>query len=212
MKILLRGNCLPIIKTKRLVLRDIEVRDITSEYIRWLNDPEVNKYLEIRFVHQTKEKVQEYVQSALEDTRNKMHFGVYDKGGRRLVGTVTLPHIDWNHHFADISFVIGHPEAYEKGYATEAVHGVIYYVFRMCKLEKLYGGYYQGHEKSANVFRKNGFQIEGRILKKFIDYKNQRVDHIIEGLLSNDFKPDEKFLGKLPAQIDITTSIVLGGK
>jgi len=201
MKIILRDNRLPIIKTKNLVLRDIELQDISVEYIEWLNDPVVTRYLEIRFVPQTKDKVIEYVQSALKDIRNKMHFGVYDKGGRRLVGTVTLPHIDWNHYFADISFVIGHSEASGKGYATEAVHGVVYYVFRQCKLVKLYGGYYQGHENSANVFRKNGFRTEGRISKKFIDYKNQRVDHIIEGLLSKEFKPDEKLLGKLPPKI-----------
>lgn len=200
MEIIFRGSRLPIIKTRRLILRDIEIRDITSEYIGWLNNPEVTKYLEVRFVPQTKEKVREYVQSALEDTRNKMHFGVYDKGGERLVGTVTLPHIDWNHHSADISFVIGNPDASKKGYATEAVHGVIYYVFRECNIVKLWGGYYQDHKSSANVFRNNGFQIEGCLKKKLINYKNQRVDHIIEGLLSEDFKPDEKLLGELPPQ------------
>jgi len=197
MEIIFRGSRLPIIKTKRLILRDIEIRDITPEYIKWLNDPEVTKFLEIRFVPQTKEKVREYIQSALEDTKNKMHFGVYDKGGERLVGTVTLPHIDWNHYFADISFVIGHPEASKKGYATEAVHGVIYYVFRECNIVKLWGGYYQGHVQSESVFRKNGFQIEGRLYKKLINYDNQRVDHIIEGLLAEDFEPSEKLLGAL---------------
>ena len=198
MEIIFRGTRLPIIKTRRLVLRDIKIRDITSEYLNWLNDPEVTKYLEIRFIPQTKEKIIEYVQSALEDTRNKMHFGVYDKGGARLVGTVTLPHIDWNHYFADISFVIGHSEASGKGYATEAVHGVIYYVFRECNIVKLWGGYYQGHEKSADVFRKNCFRIEGRFKKKLINYENLRVDSIAEGLLSEDFVPDERLLGKLP--------------
>ena len=200
MEIIFRGNRLPIIKTKRLILRDIEIRDITSEYIGWLNNPGVNRYLEIRFIPQTKEKIIEYVQSALEDIRNKMHFGTYDKDGERLVGTVTLPSINWNHYFANISFVIGHPEASGKGYATEAVHGVIYYVFRQCKIVKLFGGYYQGNEKSANVFKKNGFQIEGRFKKKVINYKNLRVDGIAEGLLSEDFVPDESLLGQLPPQ------------
>ena len=200
MEIIFRGNRLPIIKTKRLVLRDIEIRDITSEYISWLNDPKVVKYLEIRFVPQTKEKIKEYVQSALDDTRNKMHFGIYDKGGARLVGTVSMPHIDWNHYSSDISFVIGHPEASGKGYATEAVHGVIYYVFQECKIVKLWGGYYQGHLKSANVFKNNGFQTEGRIKEKLINYKNQRVDHIIQGLLAEDFKPNERLVGRLPAK------------
>ena len=180
------------------MLRDIEVRDITAEYIEWLNDPEVTKYLEIRFVPQTKEKIIEYVQSALDDTLSKMHFGIYDKGGTRLLGTVTLHHIDWNHYSADISFVIGHRDASNMGYATEAVHGVIYYAFRECNIIRLGGGYYQGHERGANVFRNNGFRIEGHLKKKLIDHKKQRVDHIIEGLLAADFEPKEKLLGTLP--------------
>ena len=200
MEIIFRGNRLPIIKTKRLILRDIEIRDITSEYIGWLNDPGVTKYLEIRFIPQTIEKIKQYVQSALEDTRNKMHFGVYDKSGEKLVGTVTLPNIDWNHYFAEISFVIGHPDASGRGYASEAVHGISYYIFREVNIVKLYGGYYEDHFESANVFRKNCFQIEGRIKKKLINHRTERVDQIIEGLLAEDFEPKKELLGRLPPQ------------
>ena len=35
--------------------------DITKEYIAWLNDPIVNKFLEVKNVNQTLETVTEYI-------------------------------------------------------------------------------------------------------------------------------------------------------
>ncbi|MBI9082630.1 MAG: GNAT family N-acetyltransferase [Desulfobacterales bacterium] len=184
----LRENKLPIIKTNNLILRDIEIEDITPEYFQWLNKPNVNGFLEIRFVTQTEEMLRNYIQKKLEDTYNSKHFGVYDEEGTRLVGTVTLPSINWHHLYADISFVIGHPNAPKgKGYATDAVHGVVDYVFRYCGLKKLWAGYYDGHKASEHVLLKNGFQVEGRQRMLLINNKNKRVDNILVGLLSEDY-------------------------
>lgn len=198
MEIISRKARLPIIKTKRLVLRDIQIRDISSEYVAWLNNPETNRHLEVRFTRQDYESVKSYVESKLRDTRNAKHFGIYDQEGQRLVGSVTLPHIDWNHSFADISFVIGYPGVQGHGYATEAVHGVAWYMFRECGLVKLWGGFYDGHSASEKVFLKNGFQIEGRMAKKYVNHENVRVDWVLMGILAEEFVEKEDLLGKLP--------------
>lgn len=198
MEITHRDPKLPIIRTRRLVIRDIEVKDISHEYVAWLNNHEVNKYLEIRFVEQTRQRVEDYIRAKLKDTRSSKHFGVYDHEGSRLVGTVTLPTIKCNHFSSDISFVIGHPDAQGKGYATEAVHGVIYYCFKHSGIVKLLAGYYDGHTGSAKVLAKNGFREEGRLVKELIDYRGKRVDHVLVGLMAEDFVPEEKLLGGIP--------------
>jgi [ribosomal protein S5]-alanine N-acetyltransferase len=198
MEITLRDPRLPVIRTGRLVIRDIGLEDISPEYIGWLNNPEVNKFLEVRFGRQTRENVEQYIRSKIEDTVSSKHFGVYDSGGKRLAGTVTLPSIKWEHLSSDISFVIGHSGSSGKGYATEAVHGVVYYSFRHLGLVKLWAGYYDGHTGSANVLTKNGFREEGRLRKELVNYEGVRVDHVLVGLLAEDFVPDEKLLGKLP--------------
>ena len=38
-----------IIRTPRLIIKSLQVHDISNNYIEWLNDIEVNKYLETRF-------------------------------------------------------------------------------------------------------------------------------------------------------------------
>jgi [ribosomal protein S5]-alanine N-acetyltransferase len=200
MEIIEKIQRLPVIKTKRLILKEIKVSDISQEYIDWLNNPDINKYLEIRFFPQTLETVKQYIESKLSDTVNTKHFGIFDNNGKRLVGSVTIPHIDWNHLSGDISFVIGYPDTQGRGYGTEAVHAVCYYMFMNCGLKKLWGGYYDGHTASEKIFFKNGFSIEGRIKGKLINYLNKRVDWIVAGLLIHEFKAEEKLLGQLPFQ------------
>lgn len=185
-----RERKLPIIKTENLVLKNIRIEDITEDYIAWLNDPEITKYLEIRLVEQTREKVKEFIKSKLDDIVHSKHFGVYDQKGKRLIGTVTLPNINLFHKFADVSFVIGMPDAQGKGYATEAVQAVVTYAFRYCTLEKLWAGYYESHVGSQKVLSNCGFKVEGRIKKKLIDFTGKRVDHIIVGLQKNDWLTD----------------------
>jgi len=200
MEIIKRDMRLPIIKTKRLILRDITLEDISDDYISWLNNPDINKYLEIRFTPQTIGKVREYVKGKLNNTINTKHFGIYDQDGNRLLGTVTLPHINAYHSYADISFVIGHRNAQGKGYATEAVHGVTYYMFKECGLAKLWAGYYEDHEASAKVLKKNGFRVEGKLRKQYINHEGKRVDHVLVGLLAEEFKVDERLIGPLPLE------------
>jgi len=183
-----RDNQLPIIKTNRLILRDIQQADVTEDYLTWLNDFETTKYLEIRRENQTEEKVRKYIDEKIKDIVNTMHFGIYDKKGTRLVGTVTLPSINWADFSSDISFVIGHPDARGNDYATEAVRGVVYYMFHYRKLKRLWAGYYKGHGASARVLEKNGFNVTKILKNKLLNYKNEKVDNIIVELLSKDYQ------------------------
>jgi len=194
----LRKDKLPILKTRRLVLRDIELKDISWDYVTWMNDPEMIKFLDVRFNPPTFNRMREYIRLKLIDIESSMHFGVYDSGGMRLVGTVTLPVINKDHLYAELSFVIGHPSAKGRGYATEAIHGVTYYVFYELGICKLYSEHFAANEASNRVLLKNGYINEGRFKNKFIDNNGCRVDSIIKGLYVDDFKPRTDLLGDVP--------------
>ena len=49
------------IDAKRIFLRPLEKADCTNLYVSWLNDPEVNRYLETRHTPQTLETVEAFV-------------------------------------------------------------------------------------------------------------------------------------------------------
>ena len=68
---------------------------ITEEYIGWLNDPEVNQYLEVRFIHQTRATVTGYVESFYGEAE-KYIWGIY-AGIDQFIGTATLALINRIH-------------------------------------------------------------------------------------------------------------------
>ena len=42
------GTTSPILKLDELILKELTSSDVTQQYVEWLNDFEVNKYLESR--------------------------------------------------------------------------------------------------------------------------------------------------------------------
>ncbi len=194
MKITERTGRLPILATKRLILRDIRVEDISDAYLAWINDPETTKHLEIRHRKHSREDAEAFIKSRLEDIENVKHFGIYDQDGTRLVGNISA-NINHLHKSADISYIIGHPGAQGKGYATEAIHAIVYYLFRHAGIGHVWAGYYAGNKASARVLEKNGFTVQARIRKKLINHKGEREDHIIAAILPEEFQPNASLLG-----------------
>lgn len=194
MDIFIRKNLPPMLCTARLVLREVSLVDISEELIWWLNDPATNQFLEVRHLVQTRERIESYVSAKLNDSVNP-HFGVYDNGGKRLVGTTTINLYNPHHNVADISFVMGHPEARGKGYATESVHAVCAYMFEVRALHKITGGLYAKNIASQRVFEKNGFSLEGVRRQQCFTNEKKYVDGLLYGLLIEEFEPDFKLLG-----------------
>ena len=52
------------IESKRLQLRELNVADVTESYVSWLNNPEINQYLESRFFKHEFKDVKRFVYSA----------------------------------------------------------------------------------------------------------------------------------------------------
>ena len=194
MDIFLRTELPPRILTARLLLREVGLSDISDMLLWWLNDPDTTQYLEIRHVPQTRDRVEDYVRRRLAEPASP-HFGVYDTGGTRLVGTVTVNLLNLYHKTADISFVIGHPEAAGQGYATEAVHAVCWYLFYTVGLVKLTGGLYKTNTGSRRVFEKNGFICESVKRSQFLTREGIRMDGLQYGLLVSEYRPNNCWLG-----------------
>ncbi len=194
MDIFIRKTLPPKLCTARLILREVNLIDISDELIWWLNDSETNKFLEVRHSVQTRELVEKYVSAKLNDLTNP-HFGVYDNEGKRLVGTTTVNLYNPHHNVADISFVIGHPEARRKGYATESVHAVCAYMFEVKAVHKITGGLYANNIASQRVFEKNGFSLEGVRRQQYFTNEKVYVDALLYGLLGEEFEPNFKLLG-----------------
>jgi [ribosomal protein S5]-alanine N-acetyltransferase len=151
---------LTILTGATLKLLPFQKESICDTYINWLNDPEVNRFLEVRLVPQTYETVLAYVRSFYEGTEKYM-WGVYLKDRDILIGTGTLTDINRHHRRGIIGLMIGDKRYWGKGYGTEVIKLVTDFAFNKLQLHKVTAGAVADNSGSIKAFQKAGFEVEG---------------------------------------------------
>ena len=95
MKILKKSNYNSIIKTRSTIIKPITENEITENYVSWLNDREINKFLEVRHTKQTKDKVVNYINSIRKRNDCDM-FAIFDAETKIHIGNLTITSFDTN--------------------------------------------------------------------------------------------------------------------
>jgi len=153
--------------TLRLSVRSLTVSDVTPRYVSWLNDPEINRYLESRFVRQTNESVRSFVET-LNASPTDLLCGLFLREGARHIGNVRLGPIDIHHRRAPIGILMGEKDVWGKGLGAEAVTAFVDYAFDALSLRKVTAACYEANLASAQMFRKAGFHHEARFPKDLL--------------------------------------------
>lgn len=167
-----------IIEGDKIFLRRLTEDDVTEDYVRWMNDPEINQYLESRFTVQTIESTKAFIRSVTND--NNYQFGIFVKESGKHVGNIKVGGVNPIHRYANIGFLIGEKEYWGQGIATEAIRLATDFAFNTLNLHKVWGGAYAPNVGSINAFLKNGFQQEGNKRSQYLCH-GEYVDDIIFG-------------------------------
>jgi len=148
------------IETDRLVLACLAEDEVAEDYVGWMSDPEVVRYLETRGGTPTIDSLRAYV-AAMRASADSYFFGMFLRDGRRHIGNIKLGPISVQHGRASIGLVIGDKPAWGQGYAAEAVGAVAAWGFDELSLDKITAGSYARNVGSIRAFQRHGFQIEG---------------------------------------------------
>lgn len=173
-----------ILEGKRIYLREIKVEDVNQNYCGWMNDPDVNKYLESRFAAHSIVSLKKYVKNIISDRLN-VFFAIILKTENKHIGNIKLGPINNVHNVADIGIIIGEKDCWGKGYATEAINLVVNYAFTRLNLHKITAGCYATNKGSLNAFLKAGFSQEG-VRKQHCFSDGKYVDDIVLGIIKSE--------------------------
>lgn len=132
---------------------------VTQQYVSWLNDAEVNRYLESRFAAHTIESTQAFVQANLA-APDAVLFGIRSRALDEHVGNIRLGHIHMQHRTAEIGILIGNRKAWGKGLASASISLVCEFARRQLQLRKVTAGCYAVNIGSLRAFEKAGFRSE----------------------------------------------------
>ena len=161
---------------KRITLRKLNLTtDISDKYLTWMNDLEVHKYTEQKYVTHSKTKLRDFVKEK-NKSKNEFLYGIFLKRNNLNIhiGNIKLGPINFIHKFGEISYFIGERELWGKGYATLAIKEIIK-IAKKKGLKKLKAGLYEMNIGSKKVLEKNNFKLEGK-MKSEIIYKGKRYN------------------------------------
>jgi RimJ/RimL family protein N-acetyltransferase len=150
-----------------------------------MNDPEVVRYLETRFVPQSLENIAAFVKR-MDGKTDEPFFAVCTHDTDIHIGNIKLGPINWLHRYADISLLIGDKRYWRKGYATEAIELITRFGFETLSLNKIKASCYEQNEGSARAFEKCGYTREGFMREHFI-YKGRPTGAILLGMTARDY-------------------------
>lgn len=170
---------------ERCCLRQIELSDCTQSYLKWLNDPEVNRYLETRWSPQDMESIKDFVQFQ----RNNNHsilFAIIAKNENKHIGNIKIGPIHPQYSYADISYFIGEKSYWNKGIASEVINLVCKFGFEELGLRKIEAGSYATAIGSWKALEKNSFIREATLRENVIS-EGKDIDVYRYGLLKREF-------------------------
>jgi len=173
-----------IITSKRLFFRQLTKDDVSKRYLSWLNDPEVNRYLETRHTKQTRKKCETFVLDMEKDDASHF-FGIFNQEDSEHIGNIKLGPINSHHLSGQLSLFIGDKTCWRRGYATESIRCITKWGFEVLNLERIEAGCYETNIGSLRAFLKVGYSVEGFFRKSIVSNEG-RIGGFWLGILRSE--------------------------
>ncbi len=157
-----------------------------EKFTEWLNDFETTDYTGRSAILTTLEGERKYLE---ENSNPEATFVMVTLKDDKMIGSVSLEHIDWINRTATLGIFIGDKEFRSKGYGTEAIRLILEYGFKYMNLYNIKLDLMEFNERALKCYKKCGFKEYGRRRKcKFINGKY--YDSISMDILADEFTGD----------------------
>ena len=183
MNMLINKKIIPFLETDRLFLEKIGLKHCSVEYISWLNDPEVNRYLETGCFPIDMKKLEDYISDT---SSEEIFLAIIDKKLNKHIGNIRLHSIDFRNGLAELGIMIGDRLSWGNGYAREAISVVLNHVFRKLNVRKITLGLVTENIGALTLYQKIGFQKEG-VFREHHYYEGSYRDIIRMAIFQRDW-------------------------
>jgi len=149
----------------------------------WLNDPEVTRYLTMRYPSAESDWVWPvdgpppgitFVRLAIE-TKEGAH-----------IGALNLHQVNVEDGHAGLGIIIGAKECWDRGYGADAIVTLLRFAFGEMNLHRVWLTVLDDHERGIACYRGCGFGEEARLRQEV--YRHGRYhDFIVMGILRDEF-------------------------
>ncbi len=173
--------------TRSTIIKPISNNEITQNYISWLNDNEINRFLETRHKEQTESEVVAYI-NYLRNSRNCDMFAIFDKETNNHIGNLTITSFNTNNNGSvDFGIMIGNKMFRSIGIGAEVMISFIDFIFGYDSIKRISAGAASENFKSCKTLESIGFKREGVIREVFPLKNGEKCDAVHFGLLKKEW-------------------------
>ncbi len=152
----------------------ISIRPITKndlvQTIKWLKDPEVNKFLASDFNDLDLEKEVNWLKE-MNGSLIDFVFAIDDRKLKKYIGNCGIHKVDWVNKTCEFGIVIGDKDYWEKKFGSDTISAIIRFAFHSLNLIKIKLFVYEYNTRAINAYKKHGFAIKEILIKDHL-YEN----------------------------------------
>jgi RimJ/RimL family protein N-acetyltransferase len=190
-----------IVPGDRIYLTHLRREDVPL-MAAWFADLELNAYLGRVGGSITLEQEQQWFDSLAGDASN-VTFGIVVPESGRLIGSVSLMHINHQHGRAELGIALGDKVAWNQGYGTEAVRLMAEYGCFFLSLHAIMLSFVEFNERGQQAYLRAGFKLAGRWRQAY-RIGDERYDSVWMDITRDDLDLSRmrRLVGLLPRRDD----------
>ncbi len=152
-----------VIEGERIILRKLKLSDVQDICENLQNKEMVKWTLNIPWPYKKQDAIK-WIRKSQYRLKNKEEytFGIILKTTTKLIGSISLMHVDYKNKNAEIGYWLG-KKYWGQGFMTESVKLILKFAFGKLKLHRVYANLFEENIASKKVLKKCGFRLEGRI-------------------------------------------------
>jgi RimJ/RimL family protein N-acetyltransferase len=179
----------PYLIGSQVYLRPVEMSD-ASVIVPWLNDPAISRTILHRRPLNLRNE-EEFLER-MSRSEQDLVLGIALKADDRLIGATGFHQIDPRNRHACFGITIGIPEAWGKGYGTEATQLMVRHAFETMNLNRVWLQVFEYNLRALRTYEKIGFKKEGVLRHE--NYREGRYwDTLVMGILRHEWEaPPQK--------------------
>ena len=147
-----------VLETERLLLCPLTKSYCTEDYLGWINNDEVLRFLETKR-GSTIQDLKEYLHSI--EINKIFAWAIVIKETDKHIGNIKIDPIDSKHGYGEYGIMMGDRDSWGQGYAKEASKRVLMYCFETLKLRKVNLGVLKNNLRAVKLYYSLGFVKEG---------------------------------------------------
>lgn len=161
------------LESERLFFEPLSLKHLSDAYVSWLNDKEVNAYLESRGGYDL-DQLEKYLKERQD--KEILFWAIFSKQTKKHIGNIKIDPIT-DKGSGEYGILMGDKNEWGKGYAKEASKTIISYCFQTLNLSEITLGVISKNERAVHLYKDLGFSVTS-VTKDFGMYQNEMCDSI----------------------------------